>query len=764
VTLGAYAHQDVPFEKLVEELEVERDLGHTPLFQVMMVLQNAPTQELELSGLKLRTETSEMRTAKFDLTLGMMETQAGIRGMIEYSTDLFDAETIKRLAQYFERLLESIATNADQKLSSIEILSDDERIQLIEGWNNTRSEYPREASIQELFAAQVERSPEAIALTCGDEQLSYRELDERSNRLAHYLQTLGIDAEHLVALCMERSIEMVVSLLAILKAGGAYLPLDPAYPQQRLSFMLADTEATVVLTSAHLCQRLPETQATVICLERAAQVIASYGAETVDSRAGAANLAYLMYTSGSTGTPKGILIPHRAITRLVRNSNYISLLPSDRVAQVSTCSFDAATFEIWGALLNGARLVIISKEVLLSPPELAAHLSAQGITAMFLTSALFNHLAHETPHAFSGLRHLLIGGEALDPGSVARVLKGGAPERLMNAYGPTESTTFATWQLVEEVSEETQTIPIGKPLSNTQTYILDEELQLVPVGVAGELYLGGDGLARGYLGRAELTAEKFIPHPYSERGGERLYNTGDWARYGADGAIDFLGRRDHQVKMRGYRIELGEIEAGLTGHESVREAVVIALDQGNGDKRLMAYVVAEQEAELSSSQLRDYLEEKLPAYMVPSAFVMLDALPLNSNNKTDRAALSALNGYLPELEKAYVAPQNEIERAIAAVWQEVLQIEKVGVHDNFFELGGNSLLIVRAHGKLQAVSSGKVSLVSMFQYPTVSSMAEYLSREENEQPSSPQADDRAETRLAARKRQRQLRKTHRAAE
>src|SRR5262249_54108694 len=472
-----------------------------------------------------------------------------------------------------------------------DLLSDKERTELLVEWNNTAREYPREKSIQELFEAQAVIRPAAIAVVAGEDRISYGELNCRANQLAHYLRRAGVCPDVPVGICLERSIEMVVGLLGILKAGGAYLPLDPAYPKERLAYMLDDADSAVLLTQSGLLDHLPELSGPVVCLDRDWGQISECSDDNPTNETRAENLAYVIYTSGSTGGPKGIMITHRAISRLVINTDYIELNEMGRIGQVSNSSFDAATFEIWGALLRGGILVGIRKELAISSRELAKQLKEQAVTGLFFNTALFNQVAREDSGAFNGLETLMFGGEAVEPRWAREVLGAGGPERLLHVYGPTESTTFSTWYLIDEVEEGTRTLPIGRPIANTEVYLLGPNLEPVSVGVAGELYIGGDGLARGYLNRAELTAEKFIPHLFSRSAGDRLYRTGDRARYLADGHLEFLGRIDHQVKIRGFRIELGEIEAVLSQHPAVREAVVLVREDEAIGKRLVAYIV-----------------------------------------------------------------------------------------------------------------------------------------------------------------------------
>ncbi|MBI2230714.1 MAG: amino acid adenylation domain-containing protein, partial [Deltaproteobacteria bacterium] len=576
MALGAYAHQELPFEKLVEELHPERDLSHSPLFQVMFVLQNTSGTALKLGGIVVSPMRVDGETAKFDLTLSLSEGAQGLRGAVEYSTALFDDGTIGRMLGHLQVLLEGIVADADRPIAALPILTEPERHQLLVEWNDTKREYPKDKCIDELFEEQVERSPDAIALVYEDQQLTYRELNNRANRLAHYLQTLGVGPEVLVGICVERSLEMVIGLLGILKAGAAYVPLDSQFPKERLSFMLEDAQAKVLLTQQKLVDRIPATVAHTICMDADWQAISKESIGNPDDKTTGADTCYVIYTSGSTGRPKGVAVPHGAVNRLVINTDYIELKSDDVVAQVSNCSFDAATFEIWGALLNGARLVIITKDVVLAPQEFAAELKRHAVTTLFLTTALFNLMARQAPDAFASVRQVLFGGEAVDPRWVAEVVRQGRPERLLHVYGPTEATTFATWQLVGEVAQGAATVPIGRPIANTQLYVLDAHLHPVPIGVQGELYVGGRGIARGYLNGPELTAERFIPNPFSVESGARLYKTGDLGRFLPDGNIEFLGRIDNQVKIRGYRIELGEIESVLGQHPAVREAVVVA--------------------------------------------------------------------------------------------------------------------------------------------------------------------------------------------
>lgn len=722
--LGAYAHQELPFETLVEKLQPERDMSHTPFFQVAFAYQNAVTEALELPGLTLSRVELKHPTTKFDLTIAATESPDGLNLLIEYNTDLFNDDTIARLLGHYQTLLEGVVADHDRRISNLPLLTEAERRRHLSEWNDTASEYPRDKCVHELFEAQAEQRPDAIALAIEDEHLTYRELNRRANQLAAYLRKLGVGAETPVGFCLDRSAEMVIGILGILKAGGSYVPLDPAYPKERLAFMLEDTRTPVVLVQRRLIEHLPEHQARVVRIDDDWELIAQESEANPAPGVTSEHLAYVMYTSGSTGKPKGIGIPHRGINRLVINTNYIEITPDDRMTLASNSAFDAATFELWGALLHGARLVAISRDVALSPRDLAAEICAQGISAMFLTTALFNQMAREAPAAFGSVRHLLFGGEAVELHSVKEILKHNSPARLLHVYGPTESTTFATWYQTQSLPEDAATAPIGRPLANTQVYLLDRNLQPAPVGVVAELLIGGDGLARGYLNRPELTAEKFIPNPFSVEAGARLYRTGDLARYWPDGAIEFLGRLDHQVKIRGFRIELAEIESVLTQHPAVREAAVLARESASDEKRLTAYVALEPGAAPTGAELRSFLRQKLPEYMTPSVFVELDALPLTPNGKVDRRALPAPDSMRSELAGTWVAPRTLVEEALAGIFSKVLGAAQVSIHDSFFDLGGHSLLATQALSRVREAFQVELPLRSLFEAPTVAGLAE----------------------------------------
>ncbi|AFE10581.1 Long-chain-fatty-acid--CoA ligase [Corallococcus coralloides DSM 2259] len=719
--LGAYAHQELPFEKLVEELHVERALSHGPLVQAMFTLQNAPGAPPQLPGLQVQVLELQTPTAKFDLTLDLTETPEGLRGTFEYATSLFEPRTLERMADHFRRILEGALRQPDVAIHGLPWLSEAERQQVLTAWNDTGRPYPRDASLVRTFEAQVATRPDAIAVRHGPQVLTYAELDARANQLAWTLKAQGVGPEApRVGVCLPRSIDLIVSLVAILKAGGAYVPLDPDYPADRLALMISDAKVHRIITGTASSIRFSSDSVGCIRID-ALEAPAHSGSPYDAARFHPLDPAYLIYTSGSTGRPKGVCVPHQAVMRLVMDPDYISFGPDDRVAQAATVSFDASTFEVWGALLNGATLVLFSKEEILDPLALARGLRDERITAMFLTTSLFNHVTRLEPTAFNSLSTLVVGGEALDPACVNRLLAHGGPRRLVNGYGPTENTTFSTWHLITE--PVTGAVPIGRPLSNSTAYVLDAHLHPVAPGIVGELFVGGDGLAWGYWERPELTATAFIPHPFASTPGARLYRTGDLVRQRNDGAFDFVGRRDHQVKVRGFRIEPGEIEAVLRQHPAVREALVLVREDSPGDKRLVAYVTFRDA--VTAQDLRAHVQGSLPSHMVPSAFVLLEALPLNANGKVDRRALPRPSDSTDTVE-ADVPPRTPLEQQIADIWAEVLGRKVISVTASFFDLGGHSLLAAQLVSRLSEHFSFKVPLQVLFQSPTVAALAQWI--------------------------------------
>ncbi|HFD91805.1 MAG TPA: amino acid adenylation domain-containing protein [Gammaproteobacteria bacterium] len=724
--LGAFEHQEVPFEKLVEALQPERNLSHTPLFQVMFTYRNTPDEELDLDGVAVHDMEVKKTVSHFDLSMIIERRGEGHCLIVEYSADLFDAGTITRMLDHYVNLLEGIAAGPDRRISQLPLLGEAEREWILREWNATASPYPAGKGVHQLFERQCARAPGRLAAVYGAHSLSYGDLNARANRLARMLRARGVDAGTLVGLLMERSCDMVVALLAILKAGGGYVPLDPDYPRDRLALMLEECQASVLLTHSALVGRLPEHTPSFLCLDRIDEDLRAHDDGNLDSRVTPDAIAYVNYTSGSTGKPKGVCVPHRAVNRLVLETNYIELGEADRVAQVSTISFDAATFEIWGALLNGATLVGADKQTLLSADEFSDWLSRERITAMFLTTAVFNHLAEENPAMFSSLDCLLFGGEAADPKRVRAVWEAAPPRHLINVYGPTENTTFSTWHEITELPDESLPVPIGRPIANTQAYILDQSMNPVPVGVYGELYLGGAGLALGYLNNQALTRERFVLNPFSEEPGARLYRTGDMARYLADGKIVFHGRTDDQVKIRGFRIEPGEIEATIRLHPAVGEAVVVCTEEPRGEKRLSAYVTAKVGDELNMEELRTFLSEKLPPFMVPSTCMILGRFPLTDNGKIDRKALPAPDFSGISSRHGDGAPRTELERELVAIWEDLFERKGIGVHDDFFHLGGHSLLAARLFSILNSRYKRDIPLMTIYQAGTIAQIASLL--------------------------------------
>jgi len=704
--------------------------GGVPLFESLLVFENYPVDafvEAWLEGRAGSLEISNLRaieTTNYPLALVVAPGEE-LKISAAYERSRFDDETITRLLGHLKSMLEGIVSNPNRRVAELTLLTERERQQLLFEWAGVDADYPSDRGIHTLFEKQVKQRPDAIAVRFGNRQLTYLELNRWANRLAHRLSKHGVGPEARVGICLERDVEMVVGLLGILKAGGSYVPLDPDYPRERIAFMLQDSEATVLLTQRKFVDSLPEHEARVIYLDADLEACANESDQKLSIAVSGDNLAYVMYTSGSTGSPKGVCVPHRAISRLVCNTNYTVLDSQSRMAQVSNSSFDAATFEIWGALLNGAELIGVAAEAILSPQDFVTQLSARGINQLFMTTALFNQTASELPAAFRSLDTLLFGGEAVDPRRVRDVLAAGPPQRLLHVYGPTETTTFATWYEVKDVSQGATTVPIGSPISNTKVYILDEEFEPVPVGVPGHLHIGGEGVARGYYGQPALTAENFRPDPFSRKPGQRLYRTGDIARYLSDGNIEFLGRLDQQVKIRGFRIEPGEIESELRRHSMVHEALVLTREGADNDKRLVAYVVPRQPAP-ASAELLAFLRMRLPAYMLPPSFVTLEALPLTPNGKVDRSQLPAPNHERPLLEEAFAAAGTPVQDVLCGIWAEVLCLERVGIHDNFFHLGGHSLLATRLISKVRHVFQIEMPLRTLFDWPTVAGLSSHL--------------------------------------
>ncbi|HEY9649328.1 MAG TPA: amino acid adenylation domain-containing protein, partial [Coleofasciculaceae cyanobacterium] len=688
---------------------------------------------LDVPGLSLSRYELPIATAKFDLTLSMRETQQGLVGQFEYNTDLFDAATITRMVGHFQTLLSAIVDNPQQRLYELPLLTEAEQHQLLVEWNGTKAEYPQNVCIHKLFEAQVEQTPDAVAVIFEDKQLTYRELNQQANKIAHYLRTLDVKPEVLVGICLERSLEMVAGLLGILKAGGAYVPLDPAYPQKRLAFMVSDAQVSVLLTNEKLVKKLPDLTVnpnqTLVYLDTDKDAINQQSTSNPVHEVTPDNLAYVLYTSGSTGTPKGVLGCHRgAVNRL--NWNPCPFTQEDICCQKTSLNFVDSVWEIFAPLLHGGPSVIISDESLKDPHQLVQTLTSQQVTRIVLVPSLLRVLLDTFPDLQSRLpklKYWVSSGEALSVELCDRFRERMPQSILINLYGSSEVAADVTWYDTTN-RQFPQCVPIGRPISNMQVYVLDNDLQPVPIGVPGELYISGEGLARGYLNRPELTAEKFIPNPFKIQNSysEQLFKTGDLACYLPDGNIKFLGRIDHQVKIRGFRIELGEIEAVLSQYPEVQEAVVIVREDCPGDKRLVAYLVPNPEQVPNTSKLRNSLKEQLPDYMVPSILVVLEALPLTPNGKVDCQALPVPEQHPSEPETAFVAPQTPIEKELANIWSEVLTIEQVGIYDNFFDIGGHSLIATQLMSRVRTRLGVEIPLRELFASPTIKELAESL--------------------------------------
>ncbi|MBH1885732.1 amino acid adenylation domain-containing protein, partial [Serratia marcescens] len=715
--LAARENRDLPFEQVVELVNPPRHLGYTPLFQVMLAWQDGSVRDISLPGLQAESAELGYQIAKYDLTLDLAERDEQISGTLNFATALFDRATAERYGVYLVQVLRAMATNATQPASHLDLLPAAERELLLYGWNRTAEVYPAQSCAHVLFEQWVQRTPDAVAVVNDRDSLSYAQLNAHANQLAHQLIAQGVRPGDRVATSLERSVSLVIAQLAILKAGAAYVPLDPHLPVARQAWIIGDSGASLILCDRDIDR---EIAGEIACL-RIDRLRQNPTHDPAVPRAGGAP-AYIMYTSGSTGTPKGVMVTHQGILRLAINNRFASFERGDRFAFAANPAFDASTLEMWGALLNGASLAIIAPEVLTEAEALAAALVRQGINVLFLTTSLFNQYAHSIAATLAQLKYLLSGGEAADPHAFARMLKEAGPVRLINAYGPTECTVFATTATIERV-DPWQRLPIGRPIGNTRIYLLDEHGQPVPLGATGEIYIAGPGVALGYLNRAELTAERFLADPFNP--GERMYRTGDLARYLPDGNIDYLGRNDRQVKIRGFRIECGEIEARVAGHPAVREAVVDVLGEAD-NKRLVAWVVPEADAarQTLAVTLRQYLAGMLPEFMLPAAWVALDTLPLTPNGKLDRRALPEPqeDAYVREV---YAEPEGELETLLAGIWRELLGIERVGRHDNFFELGGHSLLAVKLMAQLRRVGLS-AGVQTLFTAPTLSTLAQTL--------------------------------------
>ncbi len=738
--LDAYEHQQFTVGSLMGKIALSRDASRVPLVPIVFNLDRGLVSEGDgFAGLEVEFRANPHAFGNFELFINATESLGQIELECQYNTDLFTAATIRQRLAEWEILLAGIVTDPDQPISRLPLLTVAAQQQLIDR-NQTQTDYPRDRSIHQVFEQQVELTPDAIAIIVAQPQLTptpaaaalpdrvaitYRQLNNRANQLAHHLKTLGVTADVCVGICVERSVETMVGILGILKAGGAYVPLDPDYPQERLSLIVNDTQLTVILTQQQLLDRLPPHQAQVVILDTDAGIWNEYSTENLPSTGSATDLAYVMYTSGSTGQPKGVSIIHRGAVRLVKSTDYASFTTADVFLHIAPISFDASTLEIWGALLNGGKLVIFPPHQL-SLAELGRTIEQHQVTTLWLTAGLFQSIVDQKIQILAPLRQLLAGGDALSVTHVQKFLDTFPHCQLINGYGPTENTTFTACYPITRPLKPGASIPLGRPISNTQVYILDQHRQPVPDGVPGELYAGGDGLARGYFNRPELTAKKFVPHPFDLGLDARLYRTGDLARYLPDGNIEFLGRIDNQVKINGFRIELGEIETVLCQHPAISQTTVIVREDTPGDKRLVAYCVIDGDSAPTIDELSDFISHKVPNYMVPSMFVVLSVLPMTPNGKIDRRSLPSPAYIRHNPEDMFIAPRNELETELTKIWQKILGVPSIGIKDNFFELGGHSLLAFQLFAEIEKTWGKNLPLATLFQAETIEELANVL--------------------------------------
>ncbi|MEH1779515.1 MAG: amino acid adenylation domain-containing protein [Nostoc sp.] len=737
VTLDAYAHQDLPFEMLVEKLQPERDFSRNPLYEIMFVLQNTPTSVQEVSGLTLRNLEFDSGTAQLDIFLSISEFQEGLTGCLEYNTDIFDSITITQFINNFQTLLENIVINPEQRISELSLLTASEQEQLLFKFNQTRTDYPQDASLNQLFEQQVELTPDSLTLISLSEKLTYRQLNHKVNQLAHYLQKQGVTKETLVALCLERSIDIVTGILAILKAGGAYIPLDPSYPVERLNFMLSDSQASLLITKQEILEKLSLSSAQTVCLDIHKDEIAQESSENPINISASDNLAYIIYTSGSTGTPKGVLGTHRGtVNGLHWLWKTYPFTQGEVCCQKTAMSFVDSVWEIFAPLLQGIPTVIISNATILDPQLFIETLADHQVSRIILVPSLLRLLINNYSHLvkkLSRLKFWITSGETLSI-NLAKSFRELIPfAKLINLYGSSEVSANATYYDTSLLQDQANSVPIGRAIDNTQTYVLNRDLQLAPRGVIAELYIGGDGLAKGYLHRPELTQERFIDNPFVP--GAKLYKTGDFVRYLNDGSLEYLGRQDEQVKIRGFRVELGEIAAAIAQHPDVQESVVITSDDAQENQRLVAYVVTNKQD--IATQLLPYLQHQLPNYMLPSAFVVLDKLPLTPNGKVDKHSLPIDEVIRPTTSQSFVAPRNFTELSLVKLWENLLNTNPIGVTDNFFELGGHSFLAVRLMAQIHDRFEHNLPLSTLFENPTIEKLATIVSQPSRQSSNSP---------------------------
>ncbi|HEU4963914.1 MAG TPA: amino acid adenylation domain-containing protein, partial [Bacilli bacterium] len=756
--LTAFQHQEYPFHRLVEALNPERTPSRTPIFQTIMTYADLTANPL-FGDVKVTMLPVPVNTVKFDIGFSFLEHADSLQVAIDYRTDLYRADTIDRLLGHLRRLLEAIVANPEQTVDRLEMLTQDELAELTVTVNQSANPMPPEACLHQLVEKQAAERPEQLALRWQEQELTYAQLNARANRLAHWLRTQGVGPDTVVVLLCDQSVEIIVGMLGILKAGGAYMPLDPSYPQQRLTYMIEDSKSPVVLTQSRYLDKAEGYAGTTFALDHAEATspLSAHPTHDPEPLTDGENLMNVLYTSGSTGMPKGVALPHRGVIRLVNNANFAKMNSTEVVLQLSPLNFDGATFEIWGTLCNGGTLVILEKETVLAPKELSNAIHHHGVTTLLVTTPLLNRLIEDAPEALTPLRRLIFGGEVISKPHIKKALNYCRPGTLVHTYGPTENSFTSCYFPIREVDDRVWTIPIGRPVSNTEIYLLDEHLQPVPYGVIGEVYLSGLGLARGYLNDPKRTASVFLPHPFSQQPDARLYKTGDRARRLADGTIEFIGRKDNQVKIRSQRVELGEVESTLRRNRLVQECFVTTTLDRNNAKQLVAYFVPAglqeehtdnrvqviQWASEKVAELRKFLHEQLPEYMVPPHLIALTDLPLNPNGKVNRRELPEPTDLSSDRE--YLAPTNEVEQEVAAIWAEVLGLERVGLTDNFFDLGGHSLLVVKVHDRIKQRWKAPLRLMDLFTYTTVAALADAIAERLNDTKPKSQGETEAET-------------------
>ncbi|HXR65478.1 MAG TPA: amino acid adenylation domain-containing protein, partial [Ktedonobacteraceae bacterium] len=721
--LRAQTWHDLPFESLVAARGDSIDPATHPLIQVLCKIGDAQTSQLpSFEGLQVNRLFLPADTAQMDLTLQMEILPEGLSGCLIYRTDLFDAATIERMGGHFQTLLAALLATPDRRVDLLPLLTPGERHQLVVEWNTTDSFYPRNICIHQLFEQQALRRPDAIAVVCGQERLTYSWLNEQAERLARSLRKRGVKPGKLVGLCIERSVEMIVSLLAILKAGGGYVPLSADDPRERIAFQIQDLELCLVLTRQRYCDALPVELVPLMLLEEEAeQDIPGEATLQPDSE----NLAFVLFTSGSTGQPKGVGVTHRNVVHLVASQNVVQLTEREVMLHMAPLNFDASTYEIWGCLLNGGQLVLFPPHIP-ALAELGSVIEEEKITTMWLTSGVFHQMIENQVERLRGVHQLVAGGDILSVTHVRKALRDLPECLLVNGYGPTENTTFTCMMPLSEECDLSRSVPIGKPVAQTQVYLLDPSRELVPIGVIGELYTGGDGVTAGYLKQPEITNERFLPDPFRNEPGARLYKTGDLACYRADGTLEFLGRMDHQVKIRGFRVEPGEIETALQQHPAIQQSLVLPREDVPGEKRLVAYVVIAAHAQITIGEVRRFLQTRVPAYMLPTHLVILDQIPLTKNGKPDRRRLPEPEEQRPVLPVNYVAPRTAVEEALVGIWVQVLRLDRVGVMDNFFDLGGDSLLAMKIIARVRELFHIELSFASCFTTPTISALGQQV--------------------------------------